>query len=65
MLRILLQDISSSKEFPPHRKKTVNYLYLLGSFPLDGHFFQIDAEIPDELLLAPNFMNNKDIVNTL
>lgn len=28
-------------------------------------FFQIDAEISDGLLLAPNFMNNKYIVNTL
>jgi len=27
--------------------------------------FQINAEIFDRLLLAPNFMNNKEVVNTL
>lgn len=40
----------------------MKYLHLLGSFPLDGHLLQINVEIFDRLLLAPNFMNSKDIV---
>lgn len=42
-----------------------DYLYQLGSFLRDVHSLQTNVKILDRSLLAPSFVNNKEIINML